>query len=100
MQMKSLPYQSAFIFSQKCMGASYKHIHIFFVVPLRGHFLHTSPARISILFFCLLAHGQPHQDQSDPKKIFDSSIFHYTLLGNDMYFVVKSEVSQICDKYA
>ena len=31
-------------------------------------------------FFCLFTHGQPHQDQSDPKKIFDSSIFQYALL--------------------
>ena len=36
---------------KNALGASYKRFYIFFVIPLRGHFRHTTPARISISFF-------------------------------------------------
>ena len=68
-------------FFSKMHGGQVISIFIFFVVvPLRGHFLHTSPARISISFF-LFVHPRPTAPRSEwPKKIFDFSIFHYTLL--------------------
>ena len=45
-KMKSLPNKSTLIFPHKCMGASYKHFYIFFVIPLWRHVRHTTPAPI------------------------------------------------------
>ena len=76
---KSLPYKTA----------SYTHIHIFFVLPLRGHFLHTSPARILISFF-LFVHPWPTAQRSEwPKK--DFGFFYFSLhLNTHMYSKRKS----------
>ena len=64
-------------FLKNAWGASNQHIYIFFKVPLRGHFLHTSPAPISISFFCLFTQTQLHKNQSEPNKIF--VFFHFSL---------------------
>ena len=64
-------------FLKNAWGASYKHIYIFFEVPLRGHFLHTSPARISISFF-LFVHPRPAAQKSEWLKI-DFWFFYFSI---------------------
>ena len=66
-------------FLKNAWGASYKHIYIFLQYPFGGISYTLPLLRFRFRFFCLFTHGQPHKDQSDPKKIFDFFNFQYTL---------------------
>ena len=45
-KMNSLPCKGTLILIQKCIGENYKHFYISFIVPILGHFWHTSPAYV------------------------------------------------------
>ena len=66
---------------KNALGASCKHFYIFFVVPLRGHFRHTTPAPIMISFlFCFFTGKQPQIYLSAAEKINNFFNFHYALM--------------------
>ena len=64
-------------FLKNAWGASYKHFYIFFVIPLRGHFRHTTPAPILISFF-LFFHMKPTADLSERCRK-DQRLFEFSL---------------------
>ena len=79
--MKSLPYKIAFIFFSKMHGGQSVSIFIFFSMYPFGGISYTLPLLgFRFRFFCLFTQAQLHKKQSEPKKIFDSFIFHYTLI--------------------
>ena len=65
---------------KNALGPRYKRFYIFFVIPLRGHFRHTTPAPILILFFCFFTCNQQQIYLSTTEKINDFLNFHYALL--------------------
>ena len=63
-------------------GGQVISIFIFFSKYPFGGISYTLPLlRFRFRFFCLLTQTQPHNNQSDPNKIFDFSIFQYTLVS-------------------
>ena len=65
----------------------YKAFYIFFVIPLRWHFRHASPALTSIYFFCCFFTNNQPQIYLSVRKIFSKKfVFWYAL----MYIWIKT----------
>ena len=62
-------------------GGQVISIFIFFSKYPSGGISYTLPLLgFRFRFFCLFTQAKLHKNQSEPNKIFDSFIFHYTLL--------------------
>ena len=75
---------------KNALGPRYKAFYIFFVIPLRGHFRHASPAPISISFFCFFTNNQPHIYLIVRELFSKKFVFWHTLILSLSY------LSSIC----
>ena len=77
---------------KNALGASYKRFYIFFVIPLRGHFRHTTPAQISILFFFVFSLVSNRRFiWALQKRLTIFFYFHYALIHILTYYPVSEK---------
>ena len=66
---------------QNALEPRYKRFYIFFVIPLRGHFRHASPAPISTQFFCFFTDNKPQIYLSVRELFSKKFVFQYALMN-------------------